>query len=596
LNAGGRTPSDFPGARLDQRSLDLFWKRYPGLEDVSRLTPMQRLFFVMEESQSAVGFEQWQFRIEGRIDPARLRQAFAGVVARHTILRSAFSASEAGEPLQIVLPGLDLPWSEQDWRDLSAPEQKQHLSDLLTGEQAKGFDLERPPLIRVTLARLADDRFELVWSTHHLCIDGWSWPIFFQEVSAIYVSLDAGTVASLPPAPSYSQYVAWLDKAANAESFWQDQLSGLTAPTPIALEKGVQRPRAKHAMLPELVTSLTGEQTARLQSMARTNKITLSTMVQGAWAILLAHYNASEDVVFGSAFSGRPAELPGVETMIGPCVTNVPVRISIKPDQPLPAWLPQLQQQQFDLAQHQYIGLDVIQGLTKIPLRYRLFDSLVVFQNYQVAEAARAIGSARLIPILAPQHTNYPLTLIISPGEKLGIRLIHEPSRLSPAVAETYAAHLKAVLETMVEQPALSLAEVMAYLPDSMRGKAAAVAAEAAQHRRSAVALSAPTSDSERMIATIWQELLGVEHISLDENFFDIGGHSLLLLHAHRRLRSALRTDVPVVALLTYPTVRALARYLDGNATSTNERAAAIERAKKQREALTRKRTVARSA
>ena len=230
--AGGRTPSDYPLANLNQPALDRLWNRYPGFEDVCRLTPMQRLFFVMDASRSEVGFEQWSFRIEGPIVEEQLRKAFEAVIARHSILRTAFVASDTEELVQVVLPEVALPWTAKDWRTLSHSQQEKHLSDLLSADAAIGFDLSRRPLMRVTLAQLRDDLFHLVWSTHHLCIDGWSWPIVFREVAAIYNSFDTGTPNTLRPALPYSQYVAWLNgRAHNSEDFWREALSGFNAPT-----------------------------------------------------------------------------------------------------------------------------------------------------------------------------------------------------------------------------------------------------------------------------------------------------------------------------------------------------------------------------
>ena len=196
--AGGRTPSDLSSAKLDQRAVDRLWNLYPGFEDAYPLTPMQRLFFVMDSSRPELGFEQWQFRIEGPIVPSQLRQAFEIVIARHTILRTAFLALGIDELLQVVLPRVELPWAEKDWRT-ALSEQDKLLSGLLAADAATGFDLRQPPLMRVTLVQLRDDLFHMIWSTHHLCIDGWSWPILFREVATLYEALNAELPATLSP-------------------------------------------------------------------------------------------------------------------------------------------------------------------------------------------------------------------------------------------------------------------------------------------------------------------------------------------------------------------------------------------------------------
>ena len=254
-------------------------------------------------------------------------------------------------------------------------------------------------------------------------------------------------------------------------------------------------------------------------------------------------------------------------------------------------WLLQLQQRQFGLVQHQYVPLELIQKWAKVPWRHRLFDSLIVFQNYEVDESARCLGSdVRLVPIATPETTNYPLTIAVRPNRELRFRLIYHGDRFAPEVVRTYVADLTTILQALAQRPELTVAGLMALLPASTRGKAATLAAMKAPEPRAVY--TAPTTETERAVASLWQELFGVERVSLDDNFFDLGGHSLLLLQAHSRLRATVRPDLPVVALLQYPTIRTLARYLSGHAAPSLAASAATDRARKQREALSRQRNM----
>jgi Phosphopantetheine attachment site len=213
-----------------------------------------------------------------------------------------------------------------------------------------------------------------------------------------------------------------------------------------------------------------------------------------------------------------------------------------------------------------------------------------VFQNYQVDEAARRLGGdARLVPLSIPEATNYPLTVSVTPGGEMRLRLIYQRDRLAPHVVRSYATDLVAILRAIQERPTLALAEFMALLPRSSRGKAAELAATRAPAPRASYV--APATETEHAVATLWQDLFGVERVSLDDNFFDLGGHSLLLLQAHSRLRATLRSDLPVVALLQYPTIRTLANYLSGGERQLVS-GTARERAQRQREALLRQRGV----
>jgi acyl carrier protein len=310
--------------------------------------------------------------------------------------------------------------------------------------------------------------------------------------------------------------------------------------------------------------------------------------MNAAWALLLSHYSARSDVVFGASFSGRPAELRGIESLVGPCVNNLPVRIAVTPGESLASWLARLQQSQFALAEHQYASLEQIQQWAGIPWRHRMFESLLVFQNYQVDADARRIGEAELTLLVAPEATNYPLTVAVTMADEMRIRLIHQPDSIDSADVRQFAVDLEAILRAIAAGTA-SVDGLLERMPATLRGRAAACAARAASRSADYVA---PTNEIERVIGGIWQQLFGVERISLDDNFFELGGHSLLLVRAHAQLRDKLDANLPIVALLQYPTVRALARHLAGGRTSAPSPDAAMDRARKQREALARQRTL----
>ncbi len=585
------TPADFPAAALDPESLARLLVRYPGLEDVYPLTPMQRLFFAMDTSASRIGFEQWQFRIDGSIDTSAFRRAVEDAVARHSVLRTAFVDDIGAQPVQVVLQSVALPWAEHDWRALSPDEQAAHLQDLLHIDAANGFDLATPPMMRVALCRTGEQMWHLVWSTHHLCIDGWSWPVVFRDISRTYAAYAEGGEPAHESAISFHAYADWLANPPESETFWRSRLHDFK-PTPMRLDLTEAVPAVsagQHAVHSTETVVIDSATTAALTGLARRARVTPNVVLNAAWALLLSHYADSRDVVFGASFSGRPAELTGVESMVGPCVNNLPVRVAITPGQTLASWLAELQQSQIDLTQHQYAPLEQIQQWAAIPWRYRLFDSLIVFQNYQVDDDARHIGAdAELTLLYAPEATNYPLTVAVSMGEELRVRLIHQPHAVDVEDVQRYGQDLGTILRGLADDSTTTVDELLARLPREMRGRAVAVAAKEPARE---VRYVAPTNDVERAVTDVWRELFGADRISLDDNFFDLGGHSLLLVRAHAQLRNRVRADLPIVALLQYPTVRALARFLAGGSTSTPS-AAAKDRARKQREAIARQRNL----
>ena len=269
-----------------------------GFVDAYPLTPMQRLFYVMEQAGSSVGLEQWQFRVEGRLDPPLLRAAFEQAIARHSILRTGFVTSESGEPVQVVMPNAVLPWREQDWRHLDTNARRSALQRELEQDARTRLDPSRPPLMRVNLLHLADDEWQLLWTTHHLCIDGWSWPRLFKEIAEIYAASSVERPAALESALGYGHYVRWLArKAPTSSAYWKEALAGFAAPTPIALGP-IAATSAREAkgplQQPETAVRLSREATHGLRLLAQSAEITLSTLVQGAWALLLSHYAGAQ--------------------------------------------------------------------------------------------------------------------------------------------------------------------------------------------------------------------------------------------------------------------------------------------------------------
>jgi hypothetical protein len=419
----------------------------------------------------------------------------------------------------------------------------------------------------------------------------------FKEIAAIYAALEEQRPLALEPAPGFGTYVGWLMRHTSAsEAFWREALAGLTASTPLPLSTaGTFSPGQRTTAEPvELETSLSRTSTESLAVLARANQVTLSTLVQGGWALLLAHYSASNDVLFGASISGRPGEMEGVETLIGPCVTNVPVRARFTRDELIRSWLARLQRLQLDLNQHQYTPIDVIQGLSNIPWHNRLFDSLVVFQNYQVDAAASRLGRhARIVPVKAPESTNYALTLVVTPADELNLKLIYNPNQLRRDTVEAIQTDLTSVLAALGGcHSDARVGDVLATLPGGTRGKAVAEAAPRTVSR--AAPSTAPRGDVERRLVAIWHQLLGKTPIGIDDNFFDIGGQSIHIVRAHRLIEEEFGRSLPIVALLQFPTIRALATQLSsapsgpGDAPKPVE--AVAERARKQREVLARKR------
>ncbi|MDO3686678.1 non-ribosomal peptide synthetase [Micromonospora sp. C28ISP2-4] len=422
---GGRTPSDLPLVELDQDEVERLEAAYPALADVLPPAPLQDgLLFLSAYDERApdVYTVQFVFDLEGTLDAIRLRAAAQALLDRHPGLRSGFTQHELRRPVAVVLAAVEVDWREPDLSATAPAELDSALAGLLAADRAERFDLARPPLLRFTLVRLPDDRYRLVLTNHHILLDGWSMPVLAGELFALYRS--GGRGDGLPPVTDARAYPAWRvrqDRGA-AETAWREALGGLTEPTLVAPAVTGRSPTPPEKLRRQLPTSLT----EALTRTARTAGVTLNTVVQAAWAVLVGSLTARDDVVFGATVAGRPAELPGVESMVGLFINTVPVRVRLDPAEPVTAMLRRVQERQSALQPHQHLGLADIQRLAG---HGELFDTLVVFENYPVDPGVLDLAGTGLAVrgVHGLDATHYPLSLVLVPGDRLGLRLEYRP-------------------------------------------------------------------------------------------------------------------------------------------------------------------------
>ncbi|HWM91382.1 MAG TPA: amino acid adenylation domain-containing protein [Thermoanaerobaculia bacterium] len=446
--AGGYTPSDFPLAGLDQAALDRLLGSDRGVEDLYPLAPLQEglLFHSLYSEDADLYFGQVTAGLEGRLDAPAFAAAWQRVVERHSALRTGFVWKDVERPLQLVRRETELPWTEEGWRGLPDLEARWH--DLLAADRARGFDLSRPPLLRLTLVRTGEESHRLVWSSHHLLFDGWCLSVILGEVFALYTNREVRH----PPARPYRDYIAWLAQRdeVEAERHWRETLRGLTESTRVPFDRA-GGPDGSHAA--DYFERSVALRIDLLEELAHRLQVTLNTLVQGAWALLLSRYAGTSDVVFGAVVSGRPAELPGAESIVGLFINTVPVRVEIPEQEPASAWLARLQAGQTGLHQHQWTPLPRVQALSEVPAGEPLFGSLLAFENYPVdPSVSERLGDLRIVDVESGEHTNYPLTLTVMARGDLSVRLVAD-RRYEPATADRLLAHLENLLGALAADP-----------------------------------------------------------------------------------------------------------------------------------------------
>ena len=428
------------------------------IEAVYPLSPMQQgmLFHSLYAPESGVYVEQLSCTLRGDLDIPAFQRAWQRVVDRHAVLRTSFVWRQLDKTLQVVHRRVTVPLEQQDWRGLSPAQQRARLDAFLQQERRRGFDLSRPPLVRLALMRTAEDAHTFVWSHHHILLDGWSLPLILGEVFALYEAFRQGRDLYLKPPRPYRDYIAWLQRQdlAKAEAFWRETLAGLTAPTPLVVDRATEAGEERDEAYGVLESHLPAATTATLQALARQHRLTLSTLVQGAWALLLHRYSGEDDVVFGATVSGRPPDLPGVETMVGLFINTLPVRAQIRPETPLVEWLRRLQAQLAAMRQYEYSPLVQVQEWSDVPRGLPLFESILVFENYPVdASLRKQTGSLTVEEVRSIEQTNYPITVVSGAGERLPLKIAYDRRRFDADAIRRMLGHLETLLEGIAAAP-----------------------------------------------------------------------------------------------------------------------------------------------
>ncbi|RKH24695.1 non-ribosomal peptide synthetase, partial [Corallococcus sp. CA031C] len=448
------TPADFPLARLESATLDALLPAGQAIEDVYPLSPMQQgmLFHTIVGAATGEYFQQIAWTFHAPMDLPAFRRAWEAVLDRHAILRTGFHWQELPQPLQVVHARVDLPWTENDLRGLSATEQQERMDAFLREDHARGFDLARPPLLRVTVMRLDEHVYRFVWSLHHLLLDGWSVGLLLQDLFGTYEALRSGREARLERAPSFRDFIAWLgqqDEAAS-EAWWRRTLAGFQAPTPLP-GRAPDRSRKEAPEMVEHVLAVSEPTTKALTGFTRQHHLTMNTLIQAAWALVLGRHAGEEDVVFGATVAGRPAELPHVESVMGLFINSLPVRVRLPPDAAILPWLQGLQAQLAESRQHEHCALLRIQGWSELPRGTPLFESLVVFENFPVDASVRdRVGRQDLRDVRMMERKTFPLNLVVLPGSELMLKLTVDSSRLDADTARRLLQHMRAALEGWV--------------------------------------------------------------------------------------------------------------------------------------------------
>jgi amino acid adenylation domain-containing protein len=441
------------------------------------LSPMQQGMVFHSAYDPAAGFylQQMICTLREDLDVTALHKAWQYVVQRHSILRTTFRW-EAEAPLQEVHDTVMLDLNEQDWRGRSRSEQAASLEEFLKADRRQGFELTKPPLMRLALFQLAAVEYQLVWTFHHALLDGRSHHLVLREVFDSYEAFQSGRRPELNAPRSYRDYIEWLARrdASDDEPFWRRKLAGITSSTSLEFGGPPAATNESGQGLQEI--RLTERNTIALRSLAQRHEVTLSTLVQGTWALLLSYYSGAENVVFGAARAGRRsafagsypgADITGAAEIVGLFINTLPLRLRVVPGRSLIKWLREVRRQNLEVRDFEHTPLLQIQKWSDLPNGVPLFESIVVFENYEINHSLQGLGGVwKDREFTLHERAHYPIVIAVYAGTELVIKLHYDRSRFSDQSVERVLGQLRALLIAFLSAPAenLSCADVMRYL------------------------------------------------------------------------------------------------------------------------------------
>lgn len=463
------TPSDFPLASIDQKKLDEWGKRYNTVEDIYTLSPVQQsmIFHHIYSPDSSVTVEQTVFSIESNLDIEVFERVWQTILDRHESLRASYHWEEGlKDPVQIIHKNIKVPFQVLDWTNLSEFEGLQKLERLIKDDRKRGFDLTKPPLMRIMVVKRGDSVYDVIWTHHHLQLDGWCNSILLKEIGEFYKAYCAGEKIEMGNALPFKDYIKWLRRQdrKKAEQFWRKALKGFKTPIRFDNIFPVKADPDELSTFGDVVYEVSQEKKQLIQNFARKHRITLNTLVQGAWAILLNRYSEEKDITFGVTSSGRPADLKNSDAMIGCFMNTLPFRVKVKSNIDLIPWLKDLQLKQAEMRQYEYTSLADIRSWSNVPRNsalYDLYESIVIVENYPFDAALKdGIGSLHVKSIRVEEQLDYPLVVYCNLQPELHFKLLFDSHFLNETEANQILAHLINILWDMIGSEDSQLGEI----------------------------------------------------------------------------------------------------------------------------------------
>ena len=516
------------------------------------------LFHSLQEGVDQ-GFLRVKCVLKGKINVEAFQNAWRQNIQRHEVLRTSVHWENLEKPVQVVHKEVLLPFVLHDWSANSEPEQKAKFDELTNFDGAESLNLTKAPVLRIFLIKLSGDKHILLWDCHHILVDGWSASIILQDLLAFYDAYCSGEkAAGLPAVPSYKSYLNWVKNQDQSKSkaFWTEVLKDFERPTLVGNRKQSQKSLENNFQTKSL--KLSQEESQKLRDFSQKKQITLNTLIQGIWAILLSRYIEHEDIAFGTIVSGRSIDLPNAALMAGMYMNVLPLRIRMDNNEKLSDWLKSLQLQQAQIRDFEYTNLDEILDSSSSAKGNLLFDSVVVFENMPL-ENIRG-GGVSIESFESGLASNYPLTLAISPLKEIKAFLKYNSSIVSEPQISWFFRNLSNLIEIIIENKSNSLSEIRNFI--TPLGIIKTLDQIEDSDNTAARNYLAPRNEAELVLVGIWESMLNFQPIGVNEDFFDLGGTSITAIRLFTQIEKHFQKKLQPISLLNHRTVEALAKLI----------------------------------
>ncbi|MEE9372230.1 MAG: condensation domain-containing protein [Saprospiraceae bacterium] len=527
------------------------------VETIYPLSNAQKmLLFHSLREDSDLGFLQVKCTIHGQLDRDTFQKAWQRTIFRHEALRTSVHWRNIKKAVLVVHSNALLPWDFYDLRGRSPINQKEEIVKLKSRDSDKKLDLSKAPVSRLTLIQLDDNKHSLLWSCHHIFLDGWSAAIILKDTFDFYNAIIEGREAQLVSLPLYKSYLTWFQKQdySQAEIYWKKTLDGFVSPIldnkSVKHSNGVQTPFESHTF------SLSAESTDLLNKFGRKNRVTLNTIVHGLIAILLSNYYKSRDIVLGTSVSGRSAPIQNIELMAGLFTNTLPVRMKLDTDYKVSEWLGKLQINLAAMRNFEYTSMAQIMPWINWPGHVPLFECLLVFENFPWQNLENDIISIK--DFEGGITTAFPLTILIKPGNELNFLFRYDQHKFLDKNISWFSKNLTVLLSNVLKDQDKNILDLYNSVDHSSLIKDHVINNIKPIETDNKYKYIPPSTAIEIRLVRIWEALLGKSKIGTNDDFFDLGGNSLLAVQMFSQIENQLGYNLSPASLLQYPTIDGL--------------------------------------